>query len=420
MREKRDMAKVMVIDGDAETRRSLCLLLSGKGFQAAAVPQGVDAARVMRHDVPDLVLIDQEIPLGGMKTAQIIRLNRRYCGTPILLGLKPGAPEQTREVLKEVIKHGISWALARPYHPDRLLAKMEECLGKAAKKETRTLTPEEAGMAVRKQVRELTDLPALSTSQMRLINLMSCDDADVDMDELVEAIQSDQALTMRTLRIARSAGYGFQGNLLPSAVTFLGIQKIRQIVQSATVLEVFEHESAGMDLTEFWRHSIAVGMVMQMISRDNRQSVHFMAGLLHDVGKLILDLKFAPYAKAIHEIAVKEKQSSHLIEQELIGISHSEIGQEVAALWQLPNEISESIAFHHMPSDALRHKLLTALVYLADMMVRRMEIGDSGNRAKPEIIDEFAEKVKLPVSMEDVEDRREEIVEQVDAIVSGE
>jgi len=73
-----------------------------------------------------------------------------------------------------------------------------------------------------------------------------------------------------------------------------------------------------------------------------------------------------------------------------------------------------------MPSDALRHKLLTALVYLADMMVRRMEIGDSGNRAKPEIIDEFAEKVKLPVSMEDVEDRREEIVEQVDAIVSGE
>ena len=86
----------------------------------------------------------------------------------------------------------------------------------------------------------------------------------------------------------------------------------------------------------------------------------------------------------------------------------------------MPNEICEAIGFHHMPSEAMRHKMLTSLVYIADVMVRKMGIGDSGNFAEPVVDDVFAQKVKLPVNLEEIETRRGEIVQQVDAIVSFE
>lgn len=416
------MAKILVIDHEPALRRSLCHLFSSNGFQVQAVAQGVEAAKLMRHDVPDVILVDQNIPLGGIKTAQIIRLNDRYQGIPIMLGLKPASPEQTRSVIKTALQTGISWVIARPYKSDLLLAKTKEHMH-ANGAEKKKISPEMRSLAIRKKIRELTDLPTLSPTQQRIIAIMSCDDADVNMNALIEAIQADQALAMRTLRIARSAGYGFRGNLIPSAVTFLGVQKVRQIVQSATILEIFGNSessaSGGLDPIKFWQHSIACGMVMQKISRDNFKSKHFMAGLLHDVGKLVLDLQFAPYSKVIGEIARREMRARHLVEQELIGISHAEIGQEIAVLWDLPNELAEGIAFHHAPSAAQRHKLLTALVYIADVIARNLGIGHSGNFVPAEIEDAFAKKIKLPVSMEQVLSEREEFVKQIDGIIAA-
>lgn len=418
------MAKILVIDHDPQMRKVLQNLFSSKGFQAGAVSNGVEAARLMRLDTPDLILIDQEVPMGGIKTARIIQLNPTYARLPILLGLKVGAPEHTRATLKEAVQNGITWALARPYKPELLLTKVDEALqpkGEVQKK-LQSITPEALGVRIRKSIREISDLPTLSASQQRLIGLMSKDDDEVDMDELIDAIQADQSLAMRTLRIARSAGYGYQGNLLPSAVTFLGIQKIRQIVQSATILELFGNEDApqgGVDLMALWKHSIACGMVMQMISRDNMRSKHFMAGLLHDIGKMVLELKFTPFAKAINDIAVKERRPRHDIERELIGVTHAEIGHEIAQLWDLPNELAECIAFHHMPSMTQRHKLLSALVYLADIFVRKMEIGHSGNFSLPAIADPFAEKVKLRITFEEISLQREDILAQIGAITES-
>lgn len=419
------MAKILVIDHDPKMRKVLQTLFSSKGHQAAAVSQGVEAARLMRLDKPDLILVDQMVSMGGIKTARIIQLNPDYARIPILLGLKVGAPEQTRATLKEAIQHGISWALARPYKPELLLEKVTGALqpqGEVQKK-LQSITPEVLGLRIRKSIREISDLPTLSASQQRLIGLMSKDDEEVDMDELIEAIQADQALAMRTLRIARSAGYGYQGNLLPAAVTFLGIQKVRQIIQSATILEILGDEetedASGLNMMELWKHSIACGMVMQMISRDNMQSKHFMTGLLHDIGKMVLELKFTPFAKAINEISQKERRPRHEIEREIIGVTHAEIGQEIVQMWDLPNELAESIAFHHMPSLTQRHKLLTALVYSADVFVRMMEIGQSGNYSPAMIEDEFAQKVKLRISFEEVNAQREDILAQINAITES-
>ncbi len=430
------LPKVLIIDGEAQMRKGLFDLFSKYGYFPIAVSQGVDAARVMHREVPDLILIDQGVPVGGLKTAGIIRLNPHYGRIPILLGVKAGPREQMRQTLKQGLKVGISGVLVRPYDPGRLLQKVRDCLsssGGALSKEdllrkaggdlgSKGRPDATTAMEVRTQVRELTDLPTLSPAQQRIISIMSQDDEEIDVDALVEAIQSDQALTMRVMRIARSAYYGFTGNFIQTAVTFLGMSKVRQIVQSATVLEVFERQGQtdgeGLDRKGAWAHSVACGLVMQRIARDNKQARHFTTGLLHDVGKLVLDFKFHEYSRAIVEIAEKQQRPMHLVEQELIGISHAEIGQELAKTWQLPNEVGESIAHHHAPFRAYRHKYLSSLIYLADVAVRQMNIGNSGNYAKPEVEDPYAQK--LHISLEEVVSQRDDLVRQVEAIVSTE
>lgn len=416
------MAKILVIDSDPKMGKALTNILSQKGFQCAAVSNGVEAAKLMHHDIPDLTIIDQGVALTGVKTAQILRIKPEHQHMSILLGLKPGAPEHTRQILKNAMESGVSWVIARPYNPEKILAKIHEQLDKNAKSKKPPMSTDELGYHIRKQIRSLTDLPTLSPAQQKLINILSVDDDQVDVDELIDAIQSDQGLTMRTLRIARSAGYGFQGNLLPTAVTFLGMKKIRQIVQSATILNIFDQQEdhqGALNYRDFWEHSMACAMIMQMISRDNMSSKHFMAGLLHDVGKLVLDFSFAPFSKAIEEQARKTRYPRDQIEKQILGINHAEIGQEIAILWNLPNEIAESIANHHHPNLASRHKLLTGLVYTADVVARQMHVGASGNYAPPEIKDAFAEKIRLPIPIPELIEKKEEITKQIDGILSS-
>ncbi|MCZ6633214.1 MAG: response regulator [bacterium] len=415
------MSTILIIDHEPSVCKQLAQLFSGQGFQVITVQNGVEAARLMRHEAPDLILVDQEIPLSGLKTAQIIRLNANFSHIPVILGMEINAVEEVKKVLHEALEKGVNWVLVKPYRQNQLLAKIQEYVQPGAppppppKQSTET-----TGMQIRKHLRNLTDLPTLSPSQQQIIAIMSVDDNDVDMDALIKIIETDQALTMRTLKIAKSAGFGFQGDLLSTAITFLGVQNMRQIVQSATILDVFskaDTKDISLDLEGFWKHSMACAMVMQMIGDDTQKSKHFMAGLLHDVGKLILEFSFPPYAKEVDQMALAEDKLRHVAETELIGLSHAEMGQEVADLWGLPREIAESIAYHHAPSLAQRHKRLAALVYLADFAVHQMEIGHSGNYVKPRLDDEFAQNLESSIDMDELVTRKREIEAQIDSII---
>jgi DNA-binding response OmpR family regulator len=132
------MPKILVIDSDPQMGKALNNLLSQKGFQSAAVRNGVDAAKLLCHDIPDLTIIDQGVALTGIKTAQILRIKPQHQHMPILLGLKPGAPEHTRQVLKSAMDGGVSWVIARPYNPERIIEKIHEQLDKSAKTQKNT------------------------------------------------------------------------------------------------------------------------------------------------------------------------------------------------------------------------------------------------------------------------------------------
>lgn len=417
------MAKLLLVDREPAACGALLQALIADGHQVDAVPHGVEAVRQMNRLVPDLLLIDQEVPAGGLRTAEIIRLHPRFGRIAILLGVQAGPQALMQDLLRRGVQIGISGVLVRPYDTDGVRRKVKE-LCAHERDDSRRLVGQDArerAIEIRGQVRGLTELPTLSPAHQRIITIMSHNDEEVDVEALMQSIQSDQALTMRIMRIARSAYYGFQGNFIRTALTFLGMARVRQIVQSATILEVFDRQGAakgGLDRQAAWMHSIACGMVMQLISRDNRQGRHFTAGLLHDVGKLVLDFRFTDFSRVIWETCSREQRAMHKVEAELLGVTHMEIGQDLANLWQLPSEVAEAIVHHHEPFRAYRHKYLSSLVYLADVAVRQMGLGAAGNGAPPVVDDPYAGK--LHVDLEEIASHRDELSRQLEAIISPE
>jgi HD-like signal output (HDOD) protein len=118
-------------------------------------------------------------------------------------------------------------------------------------------------------------------------------------------------------------------------------------------------------------------------------------------------------------MALAEDKLRHVVEAELIGLSHAEMGQEIADLWGLPREIAESIAYHHAPSLAQRHQRLAGLIYLADFAVHQMDIGHSGNYIKPRLGDEFAQSLESSIDMDELVARKQEIETQIESIIAS-
>ena len=406
--------RVLTIEANDSARDLLCRCLGGDGYEVVGVRHGVEAVREMHRALPDLLLIDQDVPAGGVRTARILRLNPKFRPIPVLVTI-PGERCRALPLIEEGRAADIENFVAKPYTPSVLVERVAKELGREDHKSTQPDI-----VQIREEIRSLSDLPVMPHTHAQILDTLSKEDKEVDVDRLVRLIESEPSLVATILKIARSACYGFSGSLVRGAVTYLGIKRLRPIVHAATVLNIFEDgEEPGTEgdfnVFELWRHSVACGVVMGMISREVRGRAHFLLGLLHDIGKVILNHKFHDYFKEVLRIVDEEKRSVYDVEKEILGITHADVGHILAAAWQLPPEVVISIAHHHRPSEAQMHKRLGALVHVSDIVVRRMEIGNGGDPLIPEM-DPYAARMR--VDLDSFAARKEEIVQQVDSIVS--
>ena len=109
----------------------------------------------------------------------------------------------------------------------------------------------------------------------------------------------------------------------------------------------------------------------------------FVAGLLHDIGKVILDEYLAKEFFEALRHAHRHNLSLHQAEHKILGVTHADVGGWLAAHWNLPSHIAESIAYHHSPAYAGKHRELVAIIHLADVLTRIRKFGNSGNNGKP-------------------------------------
>jgi putative nucleotidyltransferase with HDIG domain len=220
----------------------------------------------------------------------------------------------------------------------------------------------------------LKELPTLPTVVAQL--MMTLNEPTSSARDLERLIANDQAIAARLLKLANSAFYGLPGKVasLNRAITLLGFNTVRSLVLTIGVIDKFGGPSGGkyFDRGEFWEHSLSVAMVARLLgARDSAFSPDeaHLAGLLHDIGKVIMD-NFMPAKFQEAMQLVKEKGRDPLeAEQELLGLSHDEVGHIAAGEWRFPEFLSEVIKNHHNPENATQFPEITQLVATANRIV---------------------------------------------------
>jgi putative nucleotidyltransferase with HDIG domain len=219
-------------------------------------------------------------------------------------------------------------------------------------------------------IQDLPTLPAVATEVVELIS-----DPDTSIGKLSAAIEKDQVITARILKLVNSAFFGLPsmvGNI-PHALVLLGFSTVRNAVLSVSVVNVLSQKKAlgGFDISEFWKHSIAVAVTSRILAERTRLQASgdsFTGGLLHDVGKFVLSQFFPALFKEVWA-AMQEKGCTYSEAEKEIPLHHGAIGACLARKWKLPVELVDVIHHHHAPVANADSQRLLAIVRAADWIV---------------------------------------------------
>ncbi|MBI5040945.1 MAG: HDOD domain-containing protein [Gammaproteobacteria bacterium] len=216
---------------------------------------------------------------------------------------------------------------------------------------------------------ELASLPEVV---MRTIDLVN--DPKTSAAEIGQVLGEDPALTARLLKIVNSPFYGFPSRIdtVSRAITVIGTLELLDLILATSVIKAFRGIPNDLvDMDSFWEHSLYTGVVARILAgrmRAPNTERYFIAGLLHDIGALALYKQIPDISAIALRRAREEIAPLHVIEQELLGFDHGEVGGELMRAWHLPETLVEAIRFHHIPQQAEQYPLEAALVHLADVI----------------------------------------------------
>ena len=204
-----------------------------------------------------------------------------------------------------------------------------------------------------------------------------------------EVIEKDPDLTVRLLRLGNSSFYGFPTRLetVSEAISLIGLVQVQDLLAASSVMEVFTgvpEEFVSME--SFWRHSLACGIGARLLAISRRLAKpekFFVAGLVHDLGRLVLYSQAPECAKEVFECYHSERQLLRQAETKVMDFDHAQIGEALLRLWQYPAQLIEAVAFHHHPMVATTYPTGAAIVHVADHLVNAMQVGSSGERFVP-------------------------------------
>jgi putative nucleotidyltransferase with HDIG domain len=236
---------------------------------------------------------------------------------------------------------------------------------------------------LRQKIERIEMLPTIPDVIKRLAAIIG--NPKISLSEISNFISSDPALTSRILKMVNSAIFGFPGRIssVTHAVTLLGFNVIKGLLMGVTVLDLMQTVMIGLR-----EHSIGCAIAARTIASmrglKNTEDVS-VAGLLHDLGKVILLLQFPQDYAAVLETTEKKGMLIFDAEKAHFSETHATVGLWLAEKWAFPKHLTDVIAFHHKPGLAKNAPEETAIVHLADILVRAMGFGYAGDGFVPAV-----------------------------------
>jgi len=342
--------------------------------------EGGEAALAMLASHPvDVVISDMRMP--GMDGAQLLE------------AVKVRFPQVVRIILSGQLDRDMTLQSVKVAH--QLLAKpcdvevLREALQKTAAL-NQLLTDE----AIRRVVARIDTLPSMPASCVAIMEELQSEDASIR--KVAGLIASDLGMTAKILQMVNSAFFGLYRQVtdVQDAVMLLGLDAIKALVLSVNVFAAFDTRRIPFfDLDGLWQHSLAVAgcaqKIMTTVARDREQAAAaFLAGMLHDIGKLILAVNFSDAYRVLLKGEPEASGERLAKEREMIGTTHAEMGAYLMGLWGMEPSILMAIAFHHTPLESRETAVgpLTA-VHLANGFGHGLRPSREGSNSVAEDVD---------------------------------
>ena len=387
------MKKVLFVDDEPNLLLGLQRILRRlqTQFDATFVSGPVDALAELEKASFDIVVSDGRMP--GMDGEELLRHVRdRYPGVVrILLSGHTGGEVAYRSA---GVAHQF---LTKPCKPGEMRTTLERAC---------TLQDLLRDSTLRSLVGEIDTVPSEPHLYRELSRVLSSEEASID--EVVTIIEQDVGMCAKALQMVNSAFFGVrqQTTCISHAIMYLGVNVVKQLVLTVGIFDAFGKESSvpGFSLAAEQRHALFVGRAAKMVvSEGNAAEDALMAGMLHDIGKLVLAKKAPEQWRLAVEDALERHQPLHQVEGEHFGVTHAEIGAYLLGVWGLPHPIVEAVAFHHAPAQAADPALdAVGAVHIANALVREVETsaGPDGEPVGALLDGEFLDALGVAASVE--------------------
>ena len=380
------MKRILFVDDEPRVLEQLRQMLEPQKDQwdMAFAPSGKAALSLLDASPFEVVVSDLAMP--GMDGAALMKI---VCERhPAIVRIVLSAPQEMETALRAVpVAHQF---LLKPCDPNMLRVAVERAT---------SLSNVLSNKLLANLVGSVKDLPVLPRTYMALRQKLAEPDAAVR--DVVNIVEQDVAISAKVLQLVNSAFLGLPREVssVKTAVGFLGIDTLQDLVLSPGVFSVFDQlaKLPGFSCEELQAHSqLTVKIAGQIPASAHVPGIAVVAGMLHDVGKLVLATRTSEHFKRALKGAETEGRPLHAVETELMGVSHAEVGAYLLGIWGLPSPVVEAVAHHHHPARVPQDlRDAVAIVYISNILAHqvagRAPLPESSSQ--PEIDPEYLDRI---------------------------
>ena len=374
---------ILFVDDERNILSSLRRLLRKEGWNLLFAGSALEGLEILKEQPVDLVVSDVLMPvMDGVSFLKVVRDSYPHTVRMILTGYAE----------KDFVKRALAEECAREmlYKPwDE--AELKETIRNVLKQSE---SQKQAGEWLQSVINALSSLPTLPQVYLEIKDILA-DSDEVSADRVADVIEHDPSISARLLRWANSAMYrqANQVDTVKRAIVIMGMEMVEELVLSMSVFDTLSSDTPevpGFNREAFWKHSTGCGAIAKVIleeasAKEEIVGSAFIAGLLHDIGKLVEDRYLHELFKEAVGFARLNEQMLFEVEQMVLGATHMEIGAYLANWWKLPPSLTDAIRWHHAPDQCHDNPEIVAAVHVADALAHQFDIGESGNFRRPRV-----------------------------------
>lgn len=349
------MSGILFVDDEIQILSSLKRLFIDTDYDIYTADSGIEALKILENEDISLIISDMRMPIMD--------------GYQLLSKVKETYPQVLRVILsgysdEKVIFNALQQNVAKlymfkPWENEKLLNLVDQIF-----ETEKTLNDSDLLILVN----SIEELPTIKSSYSRIIGMIENDE---DIVEISKEIERDPSISTKLLHIINSAFYGIQTGSVNKAVTFLGLQSIRSLIQATSIMNSMTISEDGEDYVEtLWSHAFMTNKILKYIYQNciNKKlpDVASSAGLLHNIGVVFILKYYYDHYITLRKEAENDKIDMLTLEKKIYKVTHQETGGYLLKWWDLPFPIVEAALYHHNPFDPrIINTELVAAVHIA-------------------------------------------------------